>query len=214
MPRTYVRRNGERVRGDNRTRIPVPKWVDPYWFIQGSSIEKMVMTEFIRRGIWFEHTPQTNPLPWFGWMASDAKNPRQWEPDFLLPQYKIWIEIQGAYFHTLPGQMETDALRFSWIDAVGWKPIAWWEDDIRNRLQDLFNDVPEFYRVDKEFEAKQHASQPNSKKTWNEGSFYEGGDGIDHLAGLRKALRGRGRPEQYQAQRYRMGRKNKLRRPK
>jgi hypothetical protein len=205
MPRTYIRRNGERVRSDLRTRVPVPKWVDPYFFIQGSSIEKMVMTEFVRRGIYFEHTPQTNPLSWSAWMFKDGKNPRKWEPDFLLPQYKIWLEIQGAYFHTLPGQVETDALRFAYIESVGWKPIAWWEDDIRVRLQDLFNKVPEFYRIDRELERRTQDRRRNTLGL----PFYEGGTGVDHLAGLRAALRGRARPPQNFVKRYQRKRRPK-----
>lgn len=204
MPRTYVRRDGERVKGDNRVKFYVPRWVDPYFFIQGSSIEKMVLAELVRRGIYFQHTPQTNPLPWQQWMFQD-QNPRKWEPDFLFPQYRIWLEIQGAYFHTLPGQVETDALRFAYIESVGWKPIAWWEDDIRTRLQDLFNSVPEFYNVNRELEAKVQGQQPNSTGL----PFYEGGTGIDHLAGLRKALRNRGRPPQGIAKRYQKQRKPK-----
>ena len=204
MPRTYVRRNGERVKGDDRTRFYVPKWVDQQFFIQGSSIEKMVLAELIRRGIYFEHTPQTNPLPWEQWMFKD-QNPRKWEPDFLFPQYKIWLEIQGAYFHTLPGQVETDALRFAYIESVDWKPIAWWEDDIRTRLQDLFNAVPEFYNVNRELEAKVQGSSRTNLGL----PFYEGGTGIDHLAGLRTALRKRGRPPQGIAKRYQKKRKPK-----
>ncbi len=197
MPRTYVRRKGERVKADKRTRFYVPRWVDPYFFIQGSSIEKMVMAELVRRGIYFEHTPQVNPLPWPQWMF-DGQNPKNWEPDFLFPQYKIWLEIQGAYFHTLPGQIETDALRFAFIQSVGWRPIAWWEDDIRTRLQDLMNEVPEFYSIDREKEQDQQESRRLTPGL----PFYEGGTGIDHLAGLRQALRNRGRPPQGIGKRY------------
>jgi len=206
LARTYIRRRGERVRRDERrTRFYTPKWVDPYWFIQGSSIEKMVMTEFIRRGIFFEHTPQTNPLPWTKWMVTE-KHPEKWEPDFLLPQYKIWIEIQGAYFHTLPGQVETDALRFAYIDFVGWRPIAWWEDDIRTRLNELFDAVPEFYQIDKTKNANLIATK--SSKQYGL-PFYEGGDNVDHLKGLRTALANRARPPQGIAKRYRSKRRPK-----
>jgi hypothetical protein len=198
MPRTYIRRNGERVPSDFRTRVRVPRWVDPYFFIQGSSIEKMVMAELVRRGIYFEHTPQTNNLPWAAWMIEPRKDPRQWEADFLIPQYKIWIEIQGSYFHTLPGQVETDALRFAYIESVGWKPIAWWEDDIRTRLPELFDAVPEFYEINRNLEDRLQATRRRSDGL----PFYEGGDGIDHLAGLRKALSNRGRPPQNYVKRY------------
>ena len=195
MPRTYIRRNGERVLSDQRTRVPVPKWVDQYFWIQGSSIEKMVMAEFIRRGIYFEHTPQTNTLPWADWMSKETVN---WEADFLLPQYKIWIEVQGSYFHTLPGQVETDALRFAYIESVGWRPIYWWDYDIEGRLPELMDSVPEFYFINRAYEAK-----AQSARRKNHGlPFYEGGDGIDHLKGLRTALRGRGRPPQLQPKRY------------
>jgi hypothetical protein len=203
MPRAYIRRNGRRVRSDESSQIDLPPWVDPYVWIQGSSIEKMVMAELVRRGIYFEHTPQVNPLPWLSWMVKE-KNPAKWEPDFLFPQYKIWLEIQGSYWHSLAGAMETDALRFAYIEAVGWKPIAFWEDDIRNRLQDIMNDIPEFYRVDtgKETVAAQKRKTPGLP-------FWEGGTGIDHLAGLRTALRNRTRPPQGFAKRYAFSRRPK-----
>lgn len=211
MPRTYIRRPGVRVRQERprSTRFYVPHWVDPISWIQGSSIEKMVMAEFIRRGIYFEHTPQTNPLPWLDWMFI-GQNPEKWEADFLLPQYKIWVEVQGAYFHTLPGQVETDALRFTYIQLAGWRPIFWWEDDIRVRLNDLMNMVPEFYNVNRAYESRVQSSYRTSFGL----PFYEGGTGIDHLAGLRAALRNRGRPPQFEPARYRRRRNKSKRRPK
>lgn len=157
----------------------MPQFIDPYFFIQGSEIEKMVLVEFVRRGIYVEHTPQTNNV------GGDV--PRSWEADFLLPQYKIWLEVQGAYFHTLPNAIRSDAMRFAIIEAAGWRPIFWWEWDIRGRLNELMNAVPEFYRV-------QPALQRGRVTTGQ--PFYEGGDGIDHLAGLRKALANRARPGQ------------------
>lgn len=193
MPRTYVRRPGERVRREGHsTRFWKPRWVDPYFWIQGSSIEKMVLAELVRRGIYFEHTPQRNPLPWASWMLEE-KSPQNWEPDFLFPQYKIWLEVQGTHWHTLPGVPETDALRFAYIEAVGWRPIAWWEEDIRARLTELMDAVPEFYNVNRKLE---NALQLANAKLTKGLPFYEGGTGIDHLAGLRTALRGRGRPTQ------------------
>lgn len=212
MPRTYIRRQGERNRqeGARDTRVYVPRWVDPFIWIQGSVPEKMVMAELVRRGIYFEHTPQTNNLPWRDWMFMDGQNPRKWEADFLVPQYKIWIEVQGSYHHTLPGQVETDALRFAYIESIGWRPIFWWDFDIEGRLQDLFNAVPEFYRINRTLELAQQKNRRTRGLP-----FYEGGDGIDHLKGLRTALRNRGRPPQFEPQRYRSGRHLKrLRRPK
>lgn len=206
MPRTYIRRPGDRRRQEKprSAKIYVPRWIDPFPWIQGSVPEKMVMAEFVRRGIYFEHTPQTNALPWDPWMFID-QNPKNWEADFLLPQYKIWIEVQGSYFHTLPGQIETDSLRFAFIESVGWRPIFWWDYDIESRLQDLMNEVPEFYRINRVFEQQTQDARRNTTDL----PFYEGGDGIDHLAGLRTALRNRGRPPQLMPQKYRKKRKPK-----
>lgn len=182
MPQSYIRKNRKRD-VERRTRVRVPRWIDPFQWIQGSSIEKMVMAELVRRGIWFEHTPQRNTLGGF-------VDPT-WEPDFLLPQYKIWIEIQGGYFHTLPGAVEKDALRFVMIEAAGWRPIFWWEDDIRTRLSDIMNLIPELYRVDRLLNNKYAAKKTNFGLP-----FFEGGDNVDHLKGLRKALSNRARPPQ------------------
>ena len=181
MPNTYIRKVRQKQQ-DKTTRVPVPRWIDPFPWIQGSSIEKMVMAELVRRQIYFVHTPQTNSL-------GHGVDP-SWEPDFLFPQYHIWMEIQGAYFHTLPGAVERDALRFAIIEAAGWKPIFFWEDDIRTRLQDIMDEIPEFYRRDLSI---------NQNTAWQKTSglpFLEGGTGVDHLKGLRKALSNRARPPQ------------------
>ena len=197
MPRTYVRRPGDRRPQDKLDfKVYSPWWTDPYWWVQGSSIEKMVMAELVRRGVYFQHTPQSNALGGF-------VDP-SWEADFLLPQYKIWIEVQGSYFHSLPGQIETDAYRFAAIQMAGWKPIALWEFDIRYRLNDRLNEIPELYMVDKALNQRAAKAYGSSKGL----PFFEGGVGIDHLAGLRKALSKRRKPKQYT---YRHQRK---RRPK
>jgi hypothetical protein len=190
VPRFFIRH--ERQAKEDRTfKVYMPWWVDSFWYIQGSSIEKMVMAELVRRGIYFEHTPQSNTLGGF-------VDP-SWEADFAFPQFKIWMEIQGSYFHSLPGAIEGDVLRQVKIEAAGWKFLSWWEFDIRNRLTWLFEQVPEF----KQFSPA--AQVRYIKKNGNMGlPFFEGGDGIDHLAGLRKALMGRRKPPQLILRRRRM----------
>jgi hypothetical protein len=156
------------------------------------------MAEFVRRGIYFEHTPQKNTI---GGMVDPS-----WEPDFLLPQHHIWLEINGSYFHSLPGQIETDATRGARIQMSGWRYLAWWEFDIRSRLLELFDDVPEFRTVKVKFE-KKAGDQFGTDKGVN---WYEGGNGIDHLKGLRIALHNRAKPTQMVLRRNR----TRLRMPK
>jgi len=183
MPSLYIRRNGQRNPqiGNRTIKFPVPNWVDPYFSIQGSEPEKMVMAEFVRRGIYFQHTPQANTL---GGLVDPT-----WEADFWLipPQYKIWIEVNGLYFHTLPGSPERDAYRYAVLTSVGIKVIVWWDFDILARLPDLMNQEPEFYWVDPKL---QHG-KTNEGLPFYEGGFDAAGNTIDHLKGLRKALSGR-----------------------
>ena len=180
MPRFYIRRDGERNRKDTTSsKVYVPRWVDPYWFIMGSEPEKMVMAELVRRGIYFQHIPQGNTL---GGLVDPT-----WEADFSFPQYKIWLEVNGVYFHTLPGAIESDALRYAKIEQQGWKVLVWWDYDIIARLPDLMNETPEFYRVE---------AQPTNKPKTDDLPFYTGGLEVDHLAGLRKALSNRARTPQ------------------
>lgn len=190
MPRFFIR--SERVRREQRTqKVYAPWWVDPFWWIQGSSIEKMVMAELVRRGVYFQHTPQANTLGGF-------VDP-SWEADFFIPQWKIWIEVQGSYFHSLPGQIENDSLRYAAIEMAGWRPIFLWEFDIRTRLVDLLDEVPEFYaaRLDAERAAAQKYGVTPGLPFFEGGFDPKTGKQIDHLAGLRKALSKRTKPPQY-----------------
>lgn len=182
MPQTFVRDPGRRRPQVEppHSRIYVPRWVDPYFSIQGSQPEKMVMAEFVRRGIYFQHTPQKNSV---GGLVDPT-----WEADFWLPQYGkgIWIEVNGLYFHTLPGSPERDAYRYAVLESAGLRVLVWWDYDILDHLIDLMNSVPEFRRVNDTLqEGKTNHGLP----------FYEGGDGIDHLKGLRKALSNRAGPQ-------------------
>lgn len=185
MPRFFIRH--ERAPRDTRSfKVYSPWWVDPFWWIVGSSIEKMVMAELVRRGVYFIFRAQTNTLGGF-------VDPT-WEADFLLPQHRIWIEVQGSYFHTLPGQLEKDSYRYAAIEMAGWRPLFLWEFDIRERLKDKLDEIPELYiaRLTAEAEARR-------KYGTSAGLPFLLGDPelVDQLVGLRRALSNRAKPPQY-----------------
>lgn len=191
MPRFYIRHERQR-RDERKFKVYAPWWVDPYWWILGSSIEKMVMSELSRRGVFFIFQSQTNDLG--GFVKPD------WEADFLLPQHKIWIEVQGSYFHSLPGQIEKDSFRFAAIEEAGWKPVFLWEFDIRTRLPELLNEIGVFYQVDPAVEGAALAKYGSAYGSviYPGTRFGIGSDlALDHLAGLRKALSNRTKPPQY-----------------
>jgi len=200
MPRFFVRH--ERVVREQRSfKVYRPWWLDPNWWIKGSSIEKMVMAELSRRGVFFIFQAQRNDLGGF-------VDP-SWEADFLLPQHKIWIEVQGSYFHSLPGQIEKDSLRYAAIEMAGWKPIFLWEFDIRTRLPELLDEIGVFYQVNQDFERKARVKfgDKYGSVIYPGKNFGVGSDlALDHLAGLRKALSNRAKPVQLEKRYARMRR--------
>ena len=203
MPRFFIR--SERKRDEVRDfRVYAPWWVDPYLDIPGSSIEKMVLAELVRRGVFFIFRAPRNDIG--GFVKPD------WEADFLLPQHKIWIEVQGSYFHSLPGQIEADADRYASIQMEGWSPHFLWEFDIRTRLVDLLDEIGVFYQVDQSKEQaarSQHgASEVYGALRYGDGKFSIGSDMKDQLAGLRSALAKRAKPIQFRVVR-RQGRRPK-----
>jgi len=184
MPRRFIRRAGERrPQRDQRTRVRKPVWQDPFPGIQGSKPEKMVMAGLVARGIYFEHTAQTNTIG-FG-------IPPGWEADFWLPQFRIWLEVNGVYFHTLGTALADDAARYAQLASVGVNVVVWWDFDVEVRLTELFASVPEFNTV----QPAVAGGRVTPGLTFWEGGVSESGVVIDHLKGLRTANRNRTKPK-------------------
>ncbi len=152
----------------------------------------MVLAELARRGVFFIFRAQRNDL---GGFVDPA-----WEADFLLPHHKIWIEVQGSYFHSLPGVLEKDSLRYAAIEMAGWKPVFLWEFDIRARLIELLDEIGVFYQVNQGTQAaalsKYGASQVYEAMRYEDSNFSIGRDLTDQLKGLRSALSKRAKPLQ------------------
>lgn len=191
MPRFFIRSERKR-KPVAEFRVYAPWWVDPYLEIPGSSIEKMVLAELVRRGVFFIFRAQRNDLGGF-------VDPT-WEADFLLPHHKIWIEVQGSYWHSKPGAIEADSLRYAAIQMAGWSPHFLWEWDIRTRLIDLLDEIGVFYQVQqvKEESARSlyGASDVYQAMRYGDGRFSIGRDLKDQLVGLRSALAKRAKPPQ------------------
>lgn len=112
-------------------------WIDPYPEVYGTKPEKMVYAELVRRGIPFQYVPNINTgIP-------DLEVNQWFKPDFVIPQFKLIIEVQGAYWHTQPDKIESDSLRFALFEMAGYRVLPWWDYDIEERLQELFALEPE-----------------------------------------------------------------------
>lgn len=196
MPRFFIR-SQRQPKDERKFKVYTPWFIDPYWFINGTSIEKMVMAELVRRNIYFIFRSQSNTIGGF-------VDPT-WEADFLLPHHKIWIEVQGSYFHSLPGQIENDSLRYAALEMAGWTPVFLWEFDIRTRIIDLFDEYPALRaaRIEAERTARDRYG------TSLDLPFLLGDPDLsDQLVGLRASNAKRTKPPQY------ITRRRKRRRPK
>lgn len=112
------------------------KWIDPYPQIHGTYPEKIVYAELSARGIPFYFLNQ------FATSIPELNIFKEYQADFWLPNQKIIIEVQGFFWHTKPGAIESDAFKFAMYEAMGYKPLAWWDFDIIANVHKLFLDEP------------------------------------------------------------------------
>lgn len=146
MPR-YVnsvanpRSRQDRAKKANRYRFAHRQWIDPFPTVPGTKPEKMVYAQLMFRGINFQFIPLFNVnLP----LLDISKNYR---PDFILPDFKIIIEVQGVYWHSKPESMESDAYKQALYNMMGYEVLAWWDYDIENNVVDLFARHPRLSRA-------------------------------------------------------------------
>lgn len=109
---------------------------DPFPFIHGTLPEKMVYAELSKRGFRFYFL---NDLRF---EIPDLELVKEFQADFMLPDQRIIIEVNGAFWHTKPGTIEADAFKYSMYEIAGYKVLAWWDFDILYNLNKLFNDEP------------------------------------------------------------------------
>lgn len=114
------------------------KWTDPFPSVHGTLPEKMVYAELSRRGIPFLFLNDVRlKFP-------EIDIIKEFQADFVLPQLKMIIEVQGAYWHSKPKTVESDAIKMAYYQLAGYKVLVWWDYDIMTRLHELFEEVPQF----------------------------------------------------------------------
>lgn len=134
QPRILVRR--ERRKDPVKWKLhKAPSFIDPFPYIPGTLPEKMVFAELAKRNVpfvfqadWFtEVTSKVDPEQRFALLASQDVR-----PDFLLPQHKVVIEVQGEYWHAQPDQIQRDAIkRYIYTHTgLGYKVYELWDFDI------------------------------------------------------------------------------------
>lgn len=125
-----TRRNQYTIRGLNNR-------VDPFPLGFGTVPEKLVYEHLSRRNILFYYLNDIEiSIP-------DLELLKTYQADFIIPSAKIIIEVQGAYWHSKPSAIESDAYKFAIYESGGWKVLAWWDYEILDDINKLFSASPE-----------------------------------------------------------------------
>lgn len=114
-----------------------PVWSDYFPWAMGTVPEKMIFAELMRRGVSFFFGAYWGDVPF-----TDDKYER-YRPDFILPEYRIIIEIYGTYWHTKEESAQRDARKAIMYTASGYKYYHLWDFDIFASAVDALNTIPE-----------------------------------------------------------------------
>jgi very-short-patch-repair endonuclease len=142
MPR-FVRYNSDRypiseqvARSKSYRVFGYKRWIDPFPAVLGTRPEKMVYEQLVRRGIRFSF------LNDFTYSIPEIDFLKEYQTDFRLPDQKIIIEVQGAYWHSKPEAIESDAFKLAVYQSAGWQVLAWWDYEIEDDVNKLFRNEP------------------------------------------------------------------------
>lgn len=134
-----LRRRQAGILGYSKPRPNQPVWADYYPWAPGTVAEKIVFAELVRRGITFFFAPYWGDMPF-----TEGEYER-FRPDFLLPEYRIIIEVFGSYWHTREESAEQDALRAQMYEASGYKHYVLWDWEIFENVVECLDNIPELF---------------------------------------------------------------------
>ena len=106
-------------------------FVDPFPEVLGSMPEKIVYARLTLMQIPFMFQSTFNVS-----IPEIALN-KDYRPDFILPDAKIIIEVQGSYWHSKPEQIEADSYKYALYQVMGYKVLIWWDYEIETNLDAL-----------------------------------------------------------------------------
>lgn len=150
----------KRLRTANRRRNPPKRgWVDLFPWVHGTLPEKMVYAELSRRGIPFLFLNDV------GINIPEISLNKDYQADFVIPQLRLIIEVQGAYWHSKPDTIEADAYKFTLYEAMGYRVLAWWDFDILSDLISLFESEPSLRALTVTSQVRASTELPVQKRT-------------------------------------------------
>jgi hypothetical protein len=115
-------------RAPNRNfRLKKPVWQDPFPFIPGTEPEKRLFEALVRNRFYFVFQ---GTLPEY---ADLRKLPTvhvpNFQPDIILPEYRVILDPFGIFHHSLPDAVKRDAVKSVVYRALGYHFYhPWWDD--------------------------------------------------------------------------------------
>lgn len=120
-----------------RAGVDRPAWTDYFPWAVGTIPEKMVFTELALRNVTFFFAPYWGDMPFTESVYE------HYRPDFILPEYRIVIEVYGAYWHGLPGASDRDARKAVMYESAGYHYYCLWDYDIYAGVAEALDRIPE-----------------------------------------------------------------------
>ncbi len=114
-----------------------PLWGDYYPWAPGTVAEKMIFAELALRRVTFFFGPYWGDVPF------TTGKKEHYRPDFVLPEYRIVIEVYGSYWHTQEHSAEKDAIKAAMYTASGYTYYKLWDYEIFAGARDALNQIPE-----------------------------------------------------------------------
>lgn len=118
-----VARRRRRSQTHRKWRLRKPKWVDPMPWIPGTEPEKRVMEALLQRHIFFIFQGQ---IPEFEAGDYVTLSVPGYEPDFVLPQYRLIIDPWSPYFHSLASHVGVDEQKIALYESMGYRYYHPW----------------------------------------------------------------------------------------
>ena len=123
------------VREYRHPRTDQPGWQDYWPDFPGTIIEKIVFRALVEKRVTFYFGPYWGDMPF-----TDAVE--HLRPDFILPEYRIIIEVYGTYWHSISGSAERDATRAALYTAAGYDFYIIWDYECYANPYDILEKIP------------------------------------------------------------------------
>lgn len=154
----FLRRRRKRSQVLRGYRLKKSGWIDPFPWIPGTGPEKELFEWLVRRRIYFIFQGQVPELEPGGKYAGSAVP--DYEPDFILPQYRVILDPFSPFHHSLPSAQIRDIEKIALYEAIGYRYYHPWalapglwsfdQDGVnhgRFSTAELLNQMPELGHV-------------------------------------------------------------------